>query len=311
MNKQSPISGAPRRSVVVDGFTNALLDPGAPMLGPVENGGTIIANTAPGCWGPMITPSLRGGHEVTQPVHVDGAEPGDGIAIRIRDITVTALATASGHDSSPAGFCLGDPYVAARCPTCDELWPETHLEGIGQDGAVRQASVPAAALSSSMAGGYFKAPLPAVTQASRQIVVAIDLPTHRMTLERVYLAPVDAAGEDAGSMRLLIILAGLAYRLGGEEFVLLLRGDDAEILAERRRQAIPVIVANIVSGLERPVTASMGVADALDEDDFAKLYERADKLLYEAKSAGRNRTRSTVRPKVVQDVVLSERAMVG
>ena len=125
-----------RRSVVVQGFTNSVLDPSAPMLGVVEDGGTIIANTAPGCWGPMITPRLRGGHEVTQPVHVEGAEPGDGIAIRIRDITVTSVATASGHDSSPTGYCLGDPYVAARCPTCDEVWPETHLEGIGQDAVI-------------------------------------------------------------------------------------------------------------------------------------------------------------------------------
>lgn len=124
---------AARRSVVVEGFTNSLLDPAAPMLGPVEDGGTIIANTAPGCWGPMITPRLRGGHEVTQPVFVEGAEPGDGLVIRIRDITVTSTATASGHDSSPEGFCLGDPYVAARCPTCDTVWPETHVEGVGQD----------------------------------------------------------------------------------------------------------------------------------------------------------------------------------
>ena len=125
-----------RRSVVVQTFTNSLLDPDGEMLGPVENGGTIIANTAPGCWGPMITPRLRGGHEVTQPVYVDGAEPGDGIAIRIRDITVTAMATSSGHDSSPEGYCLGDPYVAARCPHCDVIWPETHVEGIGQDAVV-------------------------------------------------------------------------------------------------------------------------------------------------------------------------------
>jgi formamidase len=124
---------APRRSVVVSEFTNSLLDPTAPMLGPVENGGTVISNTAPGCWGPMITPRLRGGHEVTKPVFVDGAEIGDAVAIRIRDITVTSIATASGHDSSPEGFCLGDPYVAARCPVCDTLWPETHIEGIGQD----------------------------------------------------------------------------------------------------------------------------------------------------------------------------------
>lgn len=122
-----------RRSVVVSEFTNSVLDPDAPMLGPVENGGTIIANTAPGCWGPMITPRLRGGHEVTKPVFVEGAEIGDAVAIRIRDITVTSIATASGHDSSPEGFCLGDPYVAARCPVCDTVWPETHVEGIGQD----------------------------------------------------------------------------------------------------------------------------------------------------------------------------------
>jgi len=133
MSNNNPSDRRPCQSLVVQGFTNCLLDPSEPMLGPVENGGTIIANTAPGCWGPMITPSLRGGHEVTRPVYVEGAEPGDGVVIRIRDITVTSIATASGHDSSPEGFCLGDPYVAARCPVCDTLWPETHVEGVGQD----------------------------------------------------------------------------------------------------------------------------------------------------------------------------------
>lgn len=103
----------------------------------------------------------------------------------------------------------------------------------------------------------------------------------------------------------------LAYRLGGEEFVLLVRGADAGIVAERRRQAIPVIVANTVSGLERPVTASMGVAEALDDEGFARLYERADKLLYEAKSAGRNRTRSIIRSKTTPDIVSGQQMMVG
>jgi formamidase len=131
MLDQTKVAG--HRSVVVNEYTNSVIDPDARMLGPLEDGGTIIANTAPGCWGPMITPSLRGGHEVTRPVEVIGARVGDGLAIRIRDITVTSLATASGHDSSPEGFCLGDPYVAARCPHCDTLWPATHTEGIGQD----------------------------------------------------------------------------------------------------------------------------------------------------------------------------------
>lgn len=125
-----------KRVVMVQRFTDGQLDPDAPMLGPVVDGGTIIASTAPGCWGPMITPELKGGHEVTVPVHVEGAEVGDAVAIRIRDLTVTSLATASGHDTSPEGHFLGDPYVAARCPTCDVVNPETRVEGIGPESVV-------------------------------------------------------------------------------------------------------------------------------------------------------------------------------
>jgi diguanylate cyclase (GGDEF)-like protein len=83
-----------------------------------------------------------------------------------------------------------------------------------------------------------------------------------------------------------------AFRLGGEEFLLLVRGEDAQAQAERRRQAIPAIVANAVPSLGRHVTASMGVADASPNADseFAELYEQADALLYNAKLSGRNRT---------------------
>ena len=85
-----------------------------------------------------------------------------------------------------------------------------------------------------------------------------------------------------------------AFRLGGEEFVLLVRGEDAQLHAERRRQAIPAVVANAVPGLGRPVTASMGMTDASPNADaaFAELYEQADRLLYNAKLAGRNRTQT-------------------
>ncbi|MEI7846433.1 MAG: acetamidase/formamidase family protein [Chloroflexota bacterium] len=124
--------GSSQRTVLVNQFTNGILDPGKPMLGPVKDGGTIIANTAPGCWGPMITPALRGGHEVTRPVAVEGAEVGDAIVLRIQDITVTSMATASGNEKFMDGRFVGDPYVAGKCPQCGILYPETHLEGIGQ-----------------------------------------------------------------------------------------------------------------------------------------------------------------------------------
>jgi formamidase len=125
-----------RRTVMVSELTDGILDPNKPMLGPVTSGGTIVGNTAPGCWGPMITPKIRGGHEVTRPVFVDGAMPGDTVVLRIRDINVTSFATASGHDRWVEGHFLGDPYAAPRCPNCGTLYPDTYVEGIGQQ-AVR------------------------------------------------------------------------------------------------------------------------------------------------------------------------------
>lgn len=140
-------------TVYVDQFTNGLLDPALPMLGPVRDGGHIIANTAPGCWGPMITPAIRGGHEVTKPVAVAGAEVGDAIVLRIRDIKITSLATASGNDQMMPGRFLGDPYVAGKCPQCGTLYPATHTEGIGQS-AVRCDNCGADASPFTFTNGY-------------------------------------------------------------------------------------------------------------------------------------------------------------
>ena len=112
-----------RRTVFVSELTDGILDPAKPMLGPLIDGGTIVGNTAPGCWGPMITPRIRGGHEVTRPVFIAGAEPGDSVVIRIRDVNVTSFATASGHDRWVEGHYLGDPYAAPRCPNCENALP--------------------------------------------------------------------------------------------------------------------------------------------------------------------------------------------
>jgi acetamidase/formamidase len=101
----------------------------------------------------MITPSIRGGHEVTRPVAVAGAEPGDAIALRIRDIEVTSIATASGHDIPMEGRFNGDPYCAAVCPGCGAEWPETRLEGIGPE-SVRCSQCGADATPFTFAHGY-------------------------------------------------------------------------------------------------------------------------------------------------------------
>ncbi|MDQ0217743.1 acetamidase/formamidase family protein [Peribacillus cavernae] len=128
-----------KQTVYVNEFTNGILDPEKEMLGPVKDGGHIIANTTPGCWGPMITPRIRGGHEVTKPVYVEGAEVGDAIAIRIKSVQVTSIATSSGNDQPVEGRFVGDPFVAVKCPNCGELYPETIIEGTGPE-AIRCAT---------------------------------------------------------------------------------------------------------------------------------------------------------------------------
>ena len=78
------------------------------------------------------------------------------------------------------------------------------------------------------------------------------------------------------------------YRWGGEEFVLLAPDTafaDAAVVAERVRG---VIEAHEFPRVGR-VTVSVGVAELLVGEDLAAWFERADRAVYAAKAAGRNR----------------------
>jgi diguanylate cyclase (GGDEF)-like protein len=83
----------------------------------------------------------------------------------------------------------------------------------------------------------------------------------------------------------------LAYRLGGEEFLVVLPGahpEHAATVAEALRAAIERIP---VAGLH--VTMSFGVAgSAPGEFDYTSVFAEADLALYEAKHAGRNQVRT-------------------
>jgi diguanylate cyclase (GGDEF)-like protein len=108
----------------------------------------------------------------------------------------------------------------------------------------------------------------------------------------------DTAGHQVGDAvlrdvafrwRLSLRAYEMAYRLGGEEFLVLLPGAtlvEAEEVAERLRQSVG---AAPVAG--QAVTMSFGVASSEDGAPFAfdALYARADLALYRAKRGGRDR----------------------
>lgn len=82
----------------------------------------------------------------------------------------------------------------------------------------------------------------------------------------------------------------LAYRLGGEEFLILVPGSDlahAAELAERLREG--VCTEHLSGGVQ--ITMSFGVsASARDERfDYSAVFAEADAALYRAKRGGRNR----------------------
>jgi diguanylate cyclase (GGDEF)-like protein len=101
----------------------------------------------------------------------------------------------------------------------------------------------------------------------------------------------DAVLQDvAYLMRKQLRAFDLAYRLGGEEFLVLLPGADraqAAAVAELLRQAVET--QPLGGGID--VTISCGVADSARGSDFGyeAVFAHADAALYEAKRAGRNR----------------------
>jgi len=111
----------------------------------------------------------------------------------------------------------------------------------------------------------------------------------------------DAFGHEAGDRVLKEIVASIHERIrsadvfarwGGEEFVLLLANTSLSV-------AVP-LVENIIANIRLldfgeigVVTISFGVTDHHKEDTIDTLLNRADKLLYEAKEAGRNCIRAS------------------
>ncbi len=112
----------------------------------------------------------------------------------------------------------------------------------------------------------------------------------------------DTFGHDAGdevlkglAQRIRRVMRGadLVCRLGGEEFVIVMPDTSLAIagkVAERVRAAVQVEQFTIdANGRSIPVTISIGLAERGSDANPDALLRRADKALYNSKTAGRNR----------------------
>lgn len=111
----------------------------------------------------------------------------------------------------------------------------------------------------------------------------------------------DRYGHEAGDRVLssvgAILTQGLrsfddAFRFGGEEFLVLLKGsgaDEAVGVLDRIRLDLEARPVRLRTGQSIPVTASFGVATAEADEAVDDLIARADQALYRAKQTGRNR----------------------
>ena len=111
----------------------------------------------------------------------------------------------------------------------------------------------------------------------------------------------DRYGHDSGDEALKIIASSikavlrspdLVGRIGGEEFGVFLPGsspEQAETVAERIRASVDVIEFRPLGGERRALSVSVGGATFERPLEFRELFKAADRRLYAAKQAGRNR----------------------
>jgi diguanylate cyclase (GGDEF)-like protein len=82
----------------------------------------------------------------------------------------------------------------------------------------------------------------------------------------------------------------LAYRLGGEEFLVLLPGADSaqtQALAEQLREAVSA--DSVAGGVEVTISLGVSASERGHAFDYAAVFAEADAALYEAKRLGRDR----------------------
>lgn len=123
-------------------------------------------------------------------------------------------------------------------------------------------------------------------------------PAALLTLDLDHFKQInDRFGHDTGDLVLCEIASLLrqhvqsedaVFRLGGEEFLILL-ADTNGTLARARAEVLRVQIEQAAIVQHTPITASIGIAVLRATDDRSQWAKRSDDRLYKAKGAGRNR----------------------
>ena len=131
--------------------------------------------------------------------------------------------------------------------------------------------------------------LTGVSSRRHLTLISTDLDNFKLINDKLGHSTGDRVLEAVGnSLKNEIRNEDMAARIGGDEFAVLLIGTDLEkasILARRLNHNLKKIK---IKGLNKIITASIGLTELENYDDSDSFLERSDKALYQAKNNGKD-----------------------
>ncbi len=132
-----------------------------------------------------------------------------------------------------------------------------------------------------------------ISSGERFGVIILDIDHFKIINDRYGHSAGDAVLRQFAEVLLATVRAGdFVFRYGGEEFLVIVAcvtAQSAAVVAEKLRLAISRHRFKLLDEAGHNITASLGVAVHDGHLDFGRVIDQADRVLLEAKKAGRNR----------------------
>lgn len=223
----------------------------------------------------------------------------------LRDIPVVLLAGAPSTEDVVAAMRLGaHDYLRKPFDAADVVARVTaalRARSLNDELRQRDEELEVLSRTDGLTGAHNRRHLGEQLRALSSAAVRHRFPLGVLMIDLDHFHALNArAGQAAGDAVLCVVAARIRAsvrnedvvgRWGGEEFLVLLPYSDLQgsaVLAERVRQRIAGTPVSVADGAPLPVTVSVGCA-AGDGGDPDELVRQADRNLYRAKLAGRNR----------------------